>query len=104
MNQKITAGEHEFRIEDIAQAAKFAKYLGYTLKIENVIEAGGYADALCFGDLREVGLLKKDYIPGSGAPGDCDPHGIEWTVIGDVEFTTDRGDVYKKGDCIEWQK
>jgi hypothetical protein len=49
-------------------------------------------------------LLDKDYIPGSGAPDDCDPHGIEWTVKGDVEFTNDRGEAYKQGDVIEWQK
>ena len=82
---KITAGEHTFKDEDIAQAVKFAKYLNYTLKIENVHTAGGtHPDYISFGTLRDIGLLSKSYIPGSGAPDDCDPHGIEWFVCGDV--------------------
>ena len=102
----ITAGEHKFKDEDFAQAVKFARYLNYTLKIENIFECSYNYSAfgIGFGDLREAGLLSKNYIPGSGAPDDCDPHGIEWTVIADVEFTNDRGEAYKQGDVIEWQK
>jgi len=103
--QKITAGVYNFKVEDLKLATDFAKYLGYTLKIENVLTAGGISSPdLCFGDLRNVGLLDKSYIPGSGAPDDCDPHGIEWVVIGDVEFTDSHGDSHKKGDVIEWMK
>lgn len=106
IEQKIMAGEHSFKPDELDRAVKFAKYLKYVLRIQNVITASYTPEGICFGDLKHAGLLEKSYIPGSGAPDDCDPHGIEWTVVGDIEFTIDRedGKVYRKGDVIEWAK
>ena len=104
VEQKITCGPHTFKPEDLETAIQFAAYLALPLKIVNVIEAGGTTEGICFGDLRNAGLLGKDYIPGTGYGDDWDPTGIVWTVIGDFEFTTDRGETFKKGDVIEWQK
>jgi len=103
IEQKIVCGPHTFKPADLATAIEFAAYLALPLKIMNVIEQQN-DDGMCFGDLRNAGLLDKNYIPGTGYGGDWDPTGIVWTVIGDVEFTTDRGETFKKGDRIEWQK
>ena len=80
-----------------------------TLKFSNVITASGInksvygADALCFGDLQKMGLLKKDYrLEGWDYEGDSAT--IVWTVVGDVEFTDSYGETWKKGDVIEWPK
>ena len=78
------------------------------LKFHNVITASGInkahfgADALCFGDLERMGLLKKDYV--SEGYWDPDAFTIVWTVVGDVEFTDSYGSLWKKGDVIEWPK
>ena len=69
----------------------------------NIFEIGyGLNDsqALSFGDLRFLGHLTKDY--------QCDYQGnvvsIEWVVVGDIEFTTERGEKFVKGDRISWEK
>lgn len=110
LDQKITVegpelGVHEFTKQDFQVAVNFAKVLGKTLRIKNVrtCSATSLPD-ICFGDLRAAGLLDKRYIPGSGAPGDCDPIGSIWTVTGDVEFVDEYGDTHKKGDVITWAK
>jgi len=102
LDQKITCGKHSFKLDELETAVKFAFVTELALKIENVIAASGTSDGLCFGDLQDRGLLKKRYIPGNGP--DYDPSGIEWTVVGDVEFTTECGNTFKKGDVIEWEK
>lgn len=95
-------GPHVFAASQFKDACQFAKYLQQNMRIENVITAGGTPEGICFGDLQDQGLLSKSYIPGYGP--DYDPTGIEWTVIGDVEFTDSHGDSHKKGDVIVWEK
>ena len=102
VEQKITAGEHSFKADELERAVKFAKYLNYTLKITGVVSASGTPDGICFGDLGRLDLLDKSYIPGNGP--DYDPQGIEWIVRGDIEITTEYGETYKQGDVITWEK
>lgn len=77
-----------------------------TLKFDNVYTASGVAksrhDGLCFGDLQDMGYLTKHYRQVSRH--DPDGFTIEWTVVGDIEFTDSHGNHWKQGDVIEWEK
>ena len=70
---------------------------------ENVLTAGYAGDTLCFGTLKDMGLLTKEYRlePWDQTGDSCT---IVWTVVGDVEFTDSYGDTHTQGDVIEWPK
>ena len=67
---------------------------------KNVICCGWSSDPsdLTFGTLERFGYLTKHYVPGEW--GDD----IVWTVVGDIEFTTEYDETHRKGDVIVWEK
>ena len=87
-------------LDKLVEANEYAKEKGVPLRLSNVITAGGSSAGLCFGDLVDVGLLTKDYVPGCGP----DDHTIRWTVVGDVILSDERGAVFVKGDVNDWPK
>jgi len=79
---------------------------GMTLKFDLVHTASWVnpkfygADALSFGSLEKLGLLRKGYQKG----GDPECMDIVWTVVGDVEFTDSHGNHWQQGDVIVWER
>jgi hypothetical protein len=68
---------------------------------ENVWTASYARDHFSFGDLQKLGHLTKRYV--TVCHSDPDVFDIEWTVVGDIEFTDQRGNRYKQGDVIVWE-
>lgn len=73
-----------------------------TQKFINVFPATYRRGEFAFGDLQKLGHLTKHYRPESRH--DPDNFTIVWTVVGDIEFRTVGGEVYRQGDVIEWPK
>lgn len=49
-----------------------------------------------YGTLQEAGYLTKEYK--------YHRQGILWTVVGDIQFTNNFGQTFKKGDTDFWEK
>lgn len=73
-----------------------------TERFTNVYPATFHRGEFAFGDLQRLGHLTKRYRPESRH--DPDNFTIVWTVVGDIEFTTTRGETFRQGDVIEWPK
>ena len=73
-----------------------------TQRFINVYPATHRLGEFAFGDLQALGHLTKRYQQESRW--DPDSFTIVWTVVGDIEFTTTRGDTFRQGDVIEWPK
>jgi len=73
-----------------------------TERFTDIYPASHAKGHVAFGDLQALGHLTKRYVPESRW--DPDNFTIVWTVVGDIEFTTTRGETFRQGDVIEWPK
>lgn len=64
------------------------------------VKTVGSIDGLSFGTLREMGLLEMRY-ESTGIPDHSD---LVWTVVGPITFTDSKGNNWKQGDEIVWEK
>ena len=70
------------------------------ISITPPVKTVGTVDGLSFGTLRIMGLLEMRYE----STGILDQSDLVWTVVGPIQFTDTRGNTWKQGDEIVWEK